>query len=225
MIRKWSYLNSANIDPTDTWFNGASSVYNFKVFRMTTRFKKYNRVPVTKIVRKKYARRKHRTNWLRLSYITKSWVFFFLKSRQFVRFYQSLGLFNVQAFSASTLIVTKNFADIVTSRGFTTFSCSQTLLNTFKGNGQFSKYYINPLLGSQSSGLSVRSIPDLTLVENINPGLINYDNLLYPYNLDNDKLLEYKLLYILTTTQIFKNSLQHIKVLYKILITLTLINL
>ena len=223
MVRKWSYLNTVNTNIGSDWFSNTSSVYNFKVFRMTTRFKKYNRVSVTKVVRKKYARRKHRTNWLRLSYITKHWVFLFIKSKQFVRFYQSLGLFNVQSFSTSTLLVNKLFSDITTERGFNTFSCSTTLLNIFKNKGVFSKYYINPLQNSQSSGLTVRSIEDLGLIENINPGLINYDNLLYPYNFSNNKLTVYKNLNTIITNQIFTNVLLYIKVIYKTLIILTLI--
>jgi hypothetical protein len=222
MVRKWSYLNNVHVDSTDNWFEGKTSVYNFKVFRMTTRFKKYNRTPVTAMVRKKYARRKHRTNWVRLAYITKSWVFFFLKSKQFVRFYQSLGLFNVQSYSATTLLITKKFSEIISDQGFNTFACSKSLLNTFLLKGQSSKYYVTPLLNSQSDGLTTRVAPNLTLIENVNPGLINYDSLLYPYNMQTPHSENYTMLYSDINHAIFKKTLHFVQVIYSILILLTL---
>jgi hypothetical protein len=222
MVRKWSYLNNVHIDATDTWFEGKTSVYNFKVFRMTTRFKKYNRTAITSMVRKKYARRKHRTNWIRLSYITKSWVFFFLKSKQFVRFYQSLGLFNVQSYSATTLLITKKFSEIVSDQGFNTFACSKSLLKTFLLKGQASKYYINPLLNSQSDGLTTRAAANLSLIENINPGLINHDNLLYPYNTQTPQTDDYVALFSTLNDDIFNRTLHSVTTIYTILILLTL---
>jgi hypothetical protein len=225
MVRKWSYLNNVHVDSTDNWFEGKTSVYNFKVFRMTTRFKKYNRTSITSMVRKKYARRKHRTNWLRLSYITKSWVFFFLKSKQFVRFYQSLGLFNVQAYSATTSLITKKFSEIISDRGFNTFSCSRSLLNTFTQKGQSSKYYVNPLLNSRSDGLTTRVATDLSLIENINPGLINHDGLLYPYNSDTPTPGDYLTLYNNINSNIFNKTLHYLTTTYTIMILLTLLRL
>lgn len=62
MVRKWSYLNLNESNYNIDSYNFISSIYNFKVFRSTTRFKKYNRSELTFMVRKKYSKRKHKTN-------------------------------------------------------------------------------------------------------------------------------------------------------------------
>ena len=78
----------------------------------------------------------------------------------------------------------------------------------------------------RSSGLSTRLVADLELIENINPGVVNYENLLYPYNNDySDKSLNPVTIYNTLDQQIFDNSLLHIQVLYKILITTTLLKI
>lgn len=92
MVRKWSYLT------TNSSLNGlipqglnlpTKNRYNFKVFRNTTRFKRWS-VGVTSIVRKRYMRRKHLSNLITLSHITNSWVSFYSKQRGLIRYYQGL---------------------------------------------------------------------------------------------------------------------------------------
>ena len=118
MVRKWSYLemnsiklsqsrdNSMFIDFRDKPVSGLKKRHSFKVFRNTTRFKRWT-VGITKIVRKKYIRRKHLTNFMSLNYITSCWVSFYLKQRNFTRFFQGLGLINNQFTSTEHSIVLK----------------------------------------------------------------------------------------------------------------------
>jgi hypothetical protein len=149
-------------------------------------------------------------------------VFFFLKSKQFVRFYQSLGLFNVQAYSTTSLLVTKKFSEIISDQGFNTFACSKSLLNTFLLKGQPAKYYINPLLNSQSDGLTTRKISSLSLIENINPGLVNYDSLLYAYNTQTPQRHNHLLLYTAMNDILFERTLHYNTTIYKIFVILSL---
>jgi hypothetical protein len=241
MIRKWPYLTSTyksrlidiRVDPAATWFKGKASVYNFKVFRMTTRFKKYNRKPLTLIIRKKDARRKRKTNWFRLLYITRSWVFFYLRSRQFVRFYQSLGVFNSQSYSTTPIVVVLQCPEAVSDRGFNTFSCSRSLLKTFLEKAAANthhqkttdKYYLSPLSHSRSEGILARTASDLVLVENMNPGVIDHDNLLYPYNTELDALETSATLYMAVIDSMFNSTLRYVTLIHNMLILLTLRNL
>lgn len=118
MVRKWSYLgidsvklsqdgnNVVFIDFRDKPVSGLKKRHSFKVFRNTTRFKRWT-VGITKIVRKKYIRRKHLTNFMNLNYITSCWVGFYLKQRNFTRFFQGLGLITNQFTSTEHSIVLK----------------------------------------------------------------------------------------------------------------------
>jgi hypothetical protein len=225
MVRKWPYLVSKFLYANPGHFETKSSVYTFKVFRMTTRFKKFNRKSPTVMVRKKYARRKHRTNWLRLSYITKNWVFLYIRSKQFVRFYQSLGLFNTQSYSTSVLVFEKKLSEVVNYAGLTTFACSRSIISLFLSKGDNTKYYNTPLLGSLSSGLATRDITNLPLSESINPGLVDYDSLLYPYTTVPSTRTEDLELYNSLLEVNFSSTLNYVTASYHTLVLLTLFNL
>lgn len=81
------------------------------------------------MVRRKYSRRKHRTNWLVMSYITAAWATNYLKARQFERFYNTLGYFKSSSFATSTHVFLLKVQDMSSKQGISISSCSTKLLN------------------------------------------------------------------------------------------------
>lgn len=106
MNTKPEYLltKSKTLDITVGGLNFLKKRHIFKVFRTSTRFKRWN-VGITRVVRKKYIRRKHLTLFMNLNHVTNSWVSFYLSQRNLVRFYQGLDLFSNQFISPSSKVV------------------------------------------------------------------------------------------------------------------------
>lgn len=220
MVRKWSYLNSINLDINNESNCFFKKIYNLKVFKKTTRFKKYN-IGYTLMVRKQYSKRKHQTSWINLSYITKSWVHIFLKSKQFVRFYQNLGLFNIQSYSANLLVFNKKLTELGNFNGINSFSCSKNVINSFLQYSNANIFFNNPIKSNSSSGILVRNTTSLSLSLNITPNLLQYDNTLYPVVPTIENLNLYNLYQSIN----FKYILQFAVTMYKILILLSLKNI
>jgi hypothetical protein len=86
MVRRWSYL---------TLSSGQNSLLNvrkahaFKVFRKSTKFKRFNRGLVD-FVRRKNIKRKKSINYITLSYLSSNWAKYYLNSRSIARFSQSI---------------------------------------------------------------------------------------------------------------------------------------
>ena len=150
MVRKWSYLdsNTPNLDAATS--TSTSQLYHFKVFRKTTRFKKFNR-GITKMVRKNYARRKHRTNWLVLSYITKSWVLNYLNMRQFERFFSALTRFNINAYSSDVGVFQTKLHELSNKDGINIVSCSKTPLTRHINYSAGASFLINSTKNTNTS--------------------------------------------------------------------------
>jgi hypothetical protein len=133
MVRKWSYLKTFSLT-TPNVLAPIKAVKSFKVFRKTTRFKKYNR-GITKIVRRKYMTRKRKSTALFAYYITKDWVYHYLKLRQFERFYQSFGLSNVSAYAADFDVF--NVApDRINENGIHIFSVTKSIFSHFQSKSK-----------------------------------------------------------------------------------------
>jgi len=79
---------------------------------------------------------------MNLNYITNSWVSTYLKQRNFVRFYQGLGLTSTQLISPiSDVVIQKaNSVDFDKSKGLLTLGVSSKLLNRFSTLGLDIKY-------------------------------------------------------------------------------------
>ena len=163
MVRKWSYLNvqtkqllnsGDNLifpDFRDKPVTGLKKRHIFKVFRNTTRFKRWT-VGITKVVRKKYIRRKHLTNFMNLNYITNSWVSFYLKQRNLTRFYQGLHSINNQFTSTEhNIVLKKALNDLDKSRfGILSLSTSTNLQQHLVNNSIGFKSLLNksPILSN-----------------------------------------------------------------------------
>jgi hypothetical protein len=89
MIRKWSYLDT-NAVTNHMALSLAAKVKSFKVFRKTTKFKKFTK-GITKVVRRKYTKRQFGSAYFILPQITKWWAFNYIQSKQVERFTQSFS--------------------------------------------------------------------------------------------------------------------------------------
>jgi hypothetical protein len=198
-----------------------SSLHTFKVFRVTTRFKKFSR-GITRFVRKTIMKRKHRNNWLNMSYVIKQWIIIYLKQRQFVRFIQVFGMFQTTSFSITAIFFNKQFNAININSGLMIASCSRSVLNNFSFFSQ--KHFISPIPNTPSTILASDSLISVSKENDVNPGLILYDKLLYPFNLITTNTYK-ELTTIGLSNELFRLVLNSIVIFYKILIKLILLTL
>ena len=180
MVRKWSYLENSTPDFGMYKLDSVSSLYHFKVFRKTTRFKKFNR-GITKMVRKNYARRKHRTNWLVLSYITKSWVSNYLKMRQFERFFSGLTRFTINSFSADVSVFKLKVKELNNQGGINILSCSQTPITRYLKYSQGASFLLNPTKNTNNTLIQTSSADSLSNSLEVFPNLMVLENHTYSY--------------------------------------------
>jgi hypothetical protein len=222
MVRKWSYISPVSItySPQSAYMD---SLYTFKVFRMTTRFKKFN-LGHTVFVRRKYSKRKHRANWVQMSYVTKSWSMFFLKNKQFVRFYQSLGLFNTALLSPTAQFFLNQYMLTPEGRGASILSCSRSIISYF-GIDQQVNSYVSPLYNTPATLGHVRSIEDALPITDSNPGLMIYDGLYYPHNEKLPSNVNVTTLYGGYLPLVYDWQVSYLLSYYKVLIHLSLIQL
>ena len=100
MVRKWSYLKSKNnqidinIVYPSTSFRIIDKRHTFKVFRKTTRFKRYS-TGLSTVVRLKTYKITRKTEKLTLACFINLWARVYMRSRQFYRYYQAVGLFSI----------------------------------------------------------------------------------------------------------------------------------
>lgn len=218
MVRKWSYLKPIKLDYLSSNRLYLTPLYNFKVFKATTRFKKYS-IGLTKFVRKSLAKRKHKTNWLVFSYALQRWLFFYLKNKQFIRYYQAMGMFNITSVGASPSFITKQQDKFVLDSGLFFLSCSKSILNAFFFKKQ--NFLTSPLYNNQSTLMLSSDINELNQKNELSPGLLIYDNVIYPYNYIVDT--KYNQLLFKINNNLFTFTLKFILNIYKIIIKLSLL--
>ena len=179
MVRKWSYLENSTLPIGDDTFRNSTNLYHFKVFRKTTRFKKFNR-GTTKMVRKNYARRKHRTNWFILSHITKVWVLSYLKMRQFERFFSSITCFRVCAFTSDISIFLLKLNDVSNKLGLNVISCSKAQLKRYSTRTNKTVLLNNPTSNTINTMVQASSIENVNNSLEIFPNLATFEGSSYP---------------------------------------------
>lgn len=225
MVRKWSYLEqTVTLSPLNS-LKQIPKLYNFKVFRKTTRFKKYNR-GITRMVRKNYARRKHQTNWLNLSYISKSWVLNYLSLRQFERFYSALGRFNVSAYSSDVNVFFLKLPTLLNKNGINILTCSRSVLNKHINYTDKAVFLRNHTQHARSAYVQTSNHTDVLSSLEIYPSIINIESSFY--SPDELKLalsrneITNQLTYL--ESNVFNHSLNIVLSSYNVLILLTLLN-
>lgn len=175
-----------NLQGIDTGMGKVDSKYVFKVFKATTRFKKFRR-GLTKFTRKKYSRRKHRNNWFGITYLTVRWSVLVMKHRQFLRFYQSMSLFQFNSYSSTRDVFLTTLTRTSSASGIFLFSCSKSILSYFNTNNTINV----PLTKSETTFMAGYVANSLQNSVEFNPGIINFNNLYYPFH-NNNLTLDHK---------------------------------
>lgn len=226
MVRKWSYI----IQYVSIKAKNIKLVKNLprrhvlKVFKGKTRFKRAYSNFITKFSRLIYRRRKSISNWLPYGFVLYYWVRSFLKSKQFIRFYQNIGLLNYQFHSSTTCLINKISTKATSKLVYNSFSCSSNIIDYFMP--QFSSYKI-PLI--PYSGTVFFSKSNITSSFTLNPGVLASDNSFFTISMDvNDGVdwespTNYTYLSFLNSFVYF--TLKYVPYIYIIYVHLTLRNL
>ena len=211
MVRKWSYLNSSNTFDLLKPCNSVSLKYTFKVFRTTTRFKKYILHP-TVFFRKKDSIRKRRSNWLNLNSILIKWSLNYLKLKQLYRFHQNYALLPISRLSLnlSTVLKRSNNIDITPWN-------SLALVKKFK-------YFKNPLLFSRKSWILTNDLAEHNNAEYFSSSLFQFEDSINS-QLTLKKLQIYSSTYLMLVQTQTSHTLQFLINFYKINILISLLNL
>jgi ribosomal protein L2 len=122
------------------------------------------------------------------------------------------------SFGVSQNFINKQNEKFNVESGLFFLSCSKNIINFFIINKP--NFFLTPIRDNTSTMMLSRNIDDLNKNNEINPGLMIYDNLAYPYNYKNPS--EYTYLLPKLQTNLFKYTLKFIIIIYKILIKLSL---
>jgi hypothetical protein len=226
MVRKWSYLDFHKPNSNFEAISQTASFYSFKVFRKTTRFKRFNK-GLTRMVRRTYARRKHQTNHIALSFIAKYWTTHYLQARQFERFYSALGRFQTSAFSAHADVFHIRLSELSNLEGINVVSCSRPILNKHLNYSSGAGFLTNPTKFTNPTMVQVLKPAALAKSTEIYANVINFDNSLYCYDSVNATLDNSDYINELNSnlnSMILTHSIQIITPIYCVLIQLTLLN-
>ena len=150
-------------------FLGVSKAHRFKVFRKTTKFKKFNRGLID-FVRRKNIKRKKSFNYISFSYISSSWSKSYLQLRSLSRFYQAFNTNNYTFSSLNSDLVVKLALKNNFNLGLNTFSFptkrALNLLNSSSNNSLTSfdrTYTINTMSTLNSFDFNYRNTSKIGL--------------------------------------------------------------
>lgn len=224
MVRKWSYLNIKN-PHNPLGLKPLIKKKSFKVFKYTTKFKKYN-LGITRSVRQKYSQRKFYTSYLVLSQITKYWSLNYIQSKQIERFIQAMCYSSITSHSPNIDIFNSTTKSNEKNLNFHLFSCSNKLLYRFYNINNYGKTLLTPvnikntkLSFTQTNSFDLLLQNDVTYPLNVYFGKLQYHPHLNPTNQNNELILNQVIESLLIT------NLHLILNYYKTFILLTLINI
>lgn len=149
------------------FFKTVKKVHSFKVFKKSTKFKKYNR-GITKFImnRKKYLIKKKSTNFLHKFSIPLVWTNYFSKKRQLVRFFQYFYMLNFTISIANQALAVRNY-------DFLFFTNNDKLATKFYLNSAF----ITKILSSSNSLFRSKNSKFITnFYKNTKFGLLTTNN-------------------------------------------------
>lgn len=91
-------------------FTTVKKVHSFKVFKRSTKFKRYNK-GITKFImnRKKYFLRKRATSFIGKTLVPLKWSFYFSKKRQLIRFFQNFYILNYTMSVPTSALALKSY--------------------------------------------------------------------------------------------------------------------
>ena len=152
-----------------------------------------------------------------MSYINSNWSNFFMRNKQFVRFYQSLGLFTKMYIAPSSSFLNKTISDTSAVQSLNFYSCSTKVVSSIL-NKSSNSLFLPKLKESKYIYLSTF---DNEFIKSINLVSVGDKHLNYDQNFLKPNLLEN--FYIFNKILYKSNQLVTLDV-YKINILLTLLN-
>jgi len=141
VVRKWSYIKNLDFKIIYPGLRPLKFKYKFKIFRNTTRFKKYN-LNFTKFTRKLNFRIKRQTNLLTLSFIGTYWSYFFLKLKQIQRFFQSLGLISYKLYLPEYNFFKNSFLSFISTKDIIGGGCYTAPLISHLTRSAIRRFYV-----------------------------------------------------------------------------------
>ena len=151
----------------------------------------------------------------------------YLKMRQFVRFYQSINMFNVFSYSPEMSVFSAKANNLKLLNGVNYFSCSYGILNKFLKNSNNSFFLKTQLSFSLVYAMQTIDIRFLSNFSDLSPNIIKYDNLNYPTDSflikNNNEFAEILLLQNINNF-VFKYILKLVLIIRNIIVLLTLLH-
>ena len=236
MIRKWSYINNylfTNLNLTEQWLRSVKliSIYKFKVFKKSIKFRKFNK-GITRMVRRKYIKYRRLTSNVSLLYSIHAWSLAISKQRHFTRFFQAINLFKWNIFSPNPLVFFK-FLNKLNNSGINApqipliSSSSKNIINHLLQITKVSRFWTSGRNFKNTSWTFLQFYNDLNLevYKPLGLNVVNYAPNLYPVSILTYKPYLYKnYTYSQLYETLFKVILRYILEKYKFLVKLTLLN-
>ena len=226
MVRKWSYIenksNCYHITPFSK-LKRLSKKHSFKVFRKTTRFRKY-KLGLTRSVRRWYTRKRRKTSLYTNSHILYSWIRYYLKCRQFIRFTQSIGLSPVSGYLGNADFAVKNSRLQGAPYGFHSYSCTYRVLNKsiYFTNNIFPNTVM--LICSKNSFIQFLDCESASNSNDLHTNVLVFDRLCYPIDVTISTNETSKTLLDDFGDLVFKLTTLNVVEFKKMIILLTLLN-
>ena len=229
MVRKWSYINNKYSTPLEiknlqlkeiTFLRPSlnristgptANRYNFKVFRKTTRFKKF-KSGLVGIVRKVYAKRKRRTENYGNLFIARDWSLAYLKQRQIVRFVQSINLLPYESLSSDKEVFFKRLPYVENIGGVSIFTCSTNFVKALLIKTRNVPFLFFVSSHSVVSHTQSTNLEDLLNSGELGTNSIKYEGLLYPIDAN----------YFLTTQFVKGILLRLMSLLFKVALLISI---
>jgi hypothetical protein len=156
-----------------------SNRYNFKVFRKTTRFKRF-KSGLAGIVRRVYSVKKRRTENYGNLFIARDWVLFYLKQRQITRFTQSLNLLPYESLSADKEVFFKRLPYVDNVGGVSIFTCSTNFVKALLFRTRNVPFFFANSSYSSFSHTQSTNLDDLSNSGSLGSNSLKCEGLLYP---------------------------------------------
>ena len=210
-----------NSDFWNPYFRPVSQKHSFKVFKKTTRFKRHS-TGLSTVVRLKTMKITRKTEKLTLSTFISLWSKVYMRSRQFYRYYQAIGLFTIVTPTFAPDSVKAILLKINPVANIFYFSCSKTVLKKYLTGKTSDKKIQSPINNSRNAYASSVSIHDLEGFDKVSSTMLFLDENFYmPDEVIKNQNLKLQLWSGLNNT-LANNSLVTVKVLRQILIKATL---
>lgn len=133
-------------------FSHFRSLHKFKIFRKTTKFKRYNRWGTRFILnRKKYILRKRRTMLITNFSLISFWSSIYKKQKQYNRYHQSLNILPL-----TLSLSNRNYFEILISRIFTNYNMGATPGSSVANYNFFNCFFISKSIALNNAIFSHR---------------------------------------------------------------------